>query len=74
MTIEKSLNNPDDELIRIGDAVRLLKVGKSTIYNKLNTKNRYYDSEFPRPIQIGWRTIAWRRSDLLNYIATRQAS
>lgn len=41
---------------------------KSSIYAMIRV------GEFPRPVHIGRRAVAWRQSDLDTWIASRQAA
>ncbi len=45
-------------LLRIDDVVNEVKLGESTI------KHLVKKGQFPRPIKIGIRAIAWKRADI----------
>ena len=44
--------------LRIGMVVRMTGLGRSTIYRLLA------DEQFPQPVRLTKRVIAWRRTDL----------
>jgi prophage regulatory protein len=44
--------------LRIGTVVRLTGLGRSTIYRLMA------DEEFPPPVRLTKRVVAWRRADL----------
>ncbi len=45
-------------LLRIGVVVRLTGLGRSTIYRLMA------DEQFPAPVRLTKRVVAWRRSDV----------
>jgi len=45
-------------LLRIGAVMRLTGLGRSTIYRLMA------DEQFPSPVRLTKRVVAWRRSDL----------
>jgi prophage regulatory protein len=60
-----AINLPRPELdrggalfLRIGTVVRLTGLGRSTIYRLMA------DEEFPSPVRLTKRVVAWRRTDL----------
>jgi prophage regulatory protein len=55
-------------LLRIGSVVRVTGLGRSTIYRMMAT------ADFPSPVRLTSRVVAWRRTDLENWTATRQLS
>ena len=44
--------------LRMRTVIRLTGLGRSTIYRLIA------DQKFPRPVRLGPRAVAWRRSDL----------
>jgi prophage regulatory protein len=50
-------NNPPI-FLRIGVVMRLTGLGRSTIYRMMA------EDEFPQPVRLTRRLIAWRRADL----------
>jgi len=45
-----------------------LSVSRSTVYNWMNPKSKYYRPEFPKPIKISTSAIGWLESDIQGFI------
>ena len=52
-------------LIRLPEVLRLTGLSRSTLYRKIKL------SQFPEPVQLGPRSVAWRVSDILAWIENR---
>ena len=52
-------------LLRRRDVQRLTTLSRSTLYRRMNA------GEFPRPISLGGRTVAWRKSDIDKWLEDR---
>ena len=52
-------------LLRIGSVVRVTGLGRSTIYRLMST------ADFPSPVRLTSRVVAWRRTDLEEWSAAR---
>ena len=63
--IEKETNKQREYLIRLPEVKQRTGLSRSTIYAKL-AKN-----EFPKSIPLGERAIAWRQSDIDQWIDER---
>ncbi|MDO8972093.1 MAG: AlpA family phage regulatory protein [Saprospiraceae bacterium] len=61
-------------LMRPTDAAQYLGIRRQSIYEKLNTKSKYFDETFPRPIKLGPRAVAFKVEDLDIWIASRPAT
>ncbi|HWH84724.1 MAG TPA: AlpA family phage regulatory protein [Burkholderiaceae bacterium] len=48
--------------------VRMTGLGRSTIYRMIAV------NEFPRPVRVGKRAVAWRRADLDRWSADRPST
>lgn len=57
----------DYQLFRIKEVCRLTGLPKSTVYLQIK------QGDFPRPVKIGERSVAWRGSDLEKWINDRPA-
>jgi prophage regulatory protein len=53
--------------LRIGTVMRLTGLGRSTIYRLMA------DEEFPSPVRLTKRVVAWRRADLERWSEGRPA-
>ena len=51
--------NTELKILRIKEVATKLAIGKSTIYDWLNTKSPRYDKTFPKPIKLSKGTIGW---------------
>ena len=52
-------------LLRIGMVVRVTGLGRSTIYRMMAK------ADFPSPVRLNNRVVAWRRTDLEKWTETR---
>jgi prophage regulatory protein len=55
-----------EELLRLPEVAKLVKKSRATIYTDMRR------GDFPLPISLGRRAMAWRRSDLDVWLNTRQ--
>ena len=57
-----------DKLHRRPAVEEITGLSRSTIYALMD------DGEFPRPVRIGRRAVAWRDSDLTAWLASRETA
>lgn len=43
--------------IRLPELLKMVSMGRTTLYDKLNEKSKRYDSTFPKPIKDGSRVM-----------------
>nr|WP_255211644.1 AlpA family phage regulatory protein [Pseudescherichia vulneris] len=55
----------------MAELTTLLGISRSSIYEKLNLKSRYYDADFPKPIRLGAVFVGWRSTSVDEWIASR---
>ena len=55
-------------LLRNKEVQDYIGISRTAIYNKLKEKSPYYDPKFPRPIQIGAKSIVWIEEEIEDYI------
>jgi prophage regulatory protein len=60
-------NQPSD-LIKIKEVIRMTSLSRSTIYSKMNKQS------FPQSISLGYRSIAWLRKDIEDWVTQRISS
>ncbi|XXQ68407.1 helix-turn-helix transcriptional regulator [Neisseriaceae bacterium B1] len=60
-----------DKFLRINQFSEKCGISKSMIWAKLNPKNRRHDSDFPQPIRLSSRAVAWLESELDTWINHR---
>ena len=52
----------DEKLLKLKEVLTRLRISKSTWYDGVSRK------EFPQPVRIGTRTVAWLESDIEAYL------
>jgi prophage regulatory protein len=57
-TARLSIESNSALFLRIGTVVRITGLGRSTIYRLMA------DAQFPSPVRLTKRVVAWRRTDL----------
>lgn len=55
-------------VVRMSQLTKMVGISRSMIYLKLNSKSRYFDAQFPKPIRLGQHAIGWLLSDIYEYI------
>lgn len=55
----------EPRLIKITEVLRLCAISRSALYEKIA------QGTFPQPVRVGERAVAWRQSDVLDWIASR---
>ena len=58
----------EEKLLRLGEVREIVGVAKSTIYAMM-AHNR-----FPRPLQIGPKSVRWRESEIAEWLESRPRS
>jgi prophage regulatory protein len=66
-TAQPAVDPPDPQFLRMRTVMRITGIGRSTIYRWMA------EQRFPRPVQLGPRTVAWRRADLDRWSEARPA-
>ena len=62
-------HNPEPAmLLRIGAVIRTTGLGRSTIYRLITS------GEFPAPVRLSARAVAWRRADVESWSAGRPST
>ena len=56
----------DDQLLRLPDVMHLTALSRSRLYVLMRS------GEFPRSLKIGPRARAWRKREVLDWMAQRQ--
>ena len=62
--------HPDPELLFRPEVEDLTRLGRTSIYRLMKCP----DARFPRPIQLGNRRVAWRRSEVMAWLENRPRS
>ncbi|MGG5415670.1 AlpA family phage regulatory protein [Edwardsiella tarda] len=49
----------------------ILGISRSSIYEKLNPRSKYYDADFPKPVRLGSASVGWRYTAIDEWISSR---
>lgn len=60
-------------MIRINQVIELTGLSRSTIYELMNTKSRYYDATFPKSVGLTTKTATWVLQEIEQWMANRIA-
>lgn len=63
-----SLEKDPKAIIRLNTLLALVSMSRSTVYNRINPKSKYYDSMFPKPVRLGAKAVGWILADVYAYI------
>ena len=55
----------DYRLLKIEEVLSLCAMSKSSLYKMIER------GEFPRSVRIGHKSVAWRQSDIVNWLEDR---
>jgi prophage regulatory protein len=58
-------------LIKLKTVTDKCQISRSTIYDKLDSKSKRYDPEFPKPRKLGQNSVAWIEEEINTWIRTR---
>ena len=58
-------------LIDIDDVIAFTRLGKATIYRKMQKSHKLYDASFPRPVDVGVNINLWRYEDIKAWVSNR---
>ncbi|WP_032881231.1 AlpA family phage regulatory protein [Acinetobacter sp. WC-323] len=64
-----STNDPFKMITRL-DLEELTGLSRSTIYDRMNSKSKRYDPDFPKPVKFGHLT-RWRLSEVQAWIQSK---
>lgn len=53
-----------DAIMRMKQVIVDTGVSRSSIYEKMNPKSKYFDPAFPKPLKLGSRSIGFLSSEL----------
>jgi prophage regulatory protein len=56
--------NLTNQIIRLADVKAITGLSRSTIYDRMNSKSRRFDSSFPQKIKLGARAVGWLKGDI----------
>jgi prophage regulatory protein len=65
---------PENRLLRRREVERLTGLSRSTIYAKMvptKLRPQDFDADFPKPVRVGVRAVAWLESEINQWVAGR---
>ncbi|HFP9452068.1 helix-turn-helix transcriptional regulator [Klebsiella aerogenes] len=71
MSTTSELKNQPVRILRMPELTMILGISRSSIYEKLNPKSRYYDADFPRPVRLGIASVGWHSTAVEAWITSR---
>jgi prophage regulatory protein len=57
-----------DRLLRLPDVLRITGMGRNTVYTRIK------EGTFPKQVKIGPKSVAWRQSDINQWMASLHPS
>lgn len=63
--------NQSLRIMRMPELTMVLGISRSSIYEKLNPKSRYYDADFPKPVRLGAASVGWQLTSIEAWIASK---
>lgn len=58
-------------MVDIKHVYEKLSISRSSVYEMMDKDGKYFDEEFPRPIQLGKRSVRWFEDELEAYLENR---
>ena len=62
------------QVIRRPEVERLTGLSRSTIYTKMDPKSAYFDSDWPKKVSLGRRSVGWYRHEVIEWVESRTTS
>ncbi|OJU85895.1 MAG: AlpA family transcriptional regulator [Acinetobacter sp. 39-4] len=71
MDYSNSTSLNDLRMMKLKAVTDKCQISRSTIYDKLDSKSKRYDPEFPKPRKLGQNSVAWIEEEVNTWIRTR---
>lgn len=68
----RNQTNSSLRILRMTELTVILGISRSSIYEKLNPRSKYYDEDFPKPIKLGISSVGWLYSEIEKWVASRE--
>ncbi|WP_433587626.1 helix-turn-helix transcriptional regulator [Providencia alcalifaciens] len=68
----RNQTNSPLRILRMTELTVILGISRSSIYEKLNPRSKYYDEDFPKPIKLGISSVGWLYSEIEKWVASRE--
>lgn len=62
------MSDQKNEILRVKQVAHKMGISVSTVWCKVNPKNRRYDAAFPKPFKIADNATGWLASEVNNHI------
>ena len=62
------------KILRMNQVIEITGLGRSTIYNLMDSKSKYYDPNFPKAIKLTDSATGWLESEINRWIELKIAS
>ena len=59
-------------ILRITELTKVLGISRSSFYEKLNPRSKYYDDTFPKPLKLGASSVGWLYNEIEKWVASRE--
>ncbi|WP_445403590.1 helix-turn-helix transcriptional regulator [Acinetobacter vivianii] len=60
-----------NQILNLKEVMHLTRLGRATIYNILNPKNKSFDSTFPKQIKLSTNRVGWLASEINAWIESK---
>jgi len=57
-----------NKILRFNQVVEITGLSRSTLYNRMNPKNKSYDPSFPKTSPLGSRLVGWSSSEINQWV------
>lgn len=64
-------NSQLHQIIRLPKVRQVTSLSRSTLYEKMNPKSKYYDKKFPKPIKLGANSVGWYEHEVYEWLAEK---
>ncbi|UVS96368.1 AlpA family phage regulatory protein [Burkholderia glumae] len=58
-------------ILRLAEVSAKTGLGRSSVYNKLDERSKYFDAGFPKPISLGVSAKGWIEREIDDWIEAR---
>ncbi|MBP5953427.1 AlpA family phage regulatory protein [Pseudomonas sp. P42] len=59
------------KILRLRQVMERTGLGRSTIYDRIDSRSTRYEASFPKPVRIGVSSVGWLESSVNEWISTR---
>ena len=68
-----SSNEYQYQIFKIKTVIEVTALSRSTIYELINPKSKYYDSTFPKPVHLTEIRIGWVSQEIYDWLELKIA-